>query len=896
MISRDGSAKIGRFRAEYGNSPIVSTPRPRMSWIVEAPNDWLQQAYELRSDDEVVAVKSEESVLVPWPFPPLASRDRRVVQVRVTSTDGRRTEWSQPLLVEAGLFEASDWHGSFIGPLQAVAPVRDEPCPFLRHDFVVDGRIEVARLYMTALGVYEPYLNGSVIGDHVLAPNWTSYHNRLRYEVFDVSDQLHPGPNVLGAILGDGWYRGKLNDGMGIQGSRNVYGTQLALLAQLEIAFQDGRTQVVVSDESWRATTGPILASSIYDGERYDARLDLRGWAGPGYDASTWQRVAPVYHPLETLVIAADPPIRRSAEVPVTSVSESPSGKLIVDFGQNLVGRLRLKVSGSAGDTISIRHAEVLRDGELVRENFKWAEAQDVYTLKGAGTETWEPRFTFRGFRFAQIEGWPGSFDPESVCAIVLHTDFEQTGWFECSNTLVNRLHENAVWSLRGNFLGIPTDCPTRAERLGWTGDAQLFAPAACFLYDVNGSLVSWLRDLAAEQTAEGRVPHVIPNVFPLSVPEEFNPSNWPGDARSWLEGSMLTSSAAWGDAAVIIPWVLYQRFGDTGVLASQWQSMRKWVDYVEHLAGAKRLWEGAFHFGDWLDPWAPPGRPNQGQTPTDLIATAYFARSATLVARIADELGFDEEARHYNQLAAEIRTAFCSAFMDSAGNLNAASATAQALVIAFSLAETGEQRRNAGQRLGQLVRATGYRISTGTIGTAIICDALCDAGDVDGAYRLLLQTDMPSWLYQVTMGATTIWESWDAIQPDGHTTGTSLNHFALGTVVDWLHRSVAGLEPVEPGYRKMRFRPRPGGDLASASARHLTPYGIAAISWRSNDGRIEIEAEVPANTRAEVVLPDGTKPFEVASGSHRWSVEVDDGDRPHPPTRTRAHSTHTNP
>jgi alpha-L-rhamnosidase len=855
--------RIARFHVGYGGTAgIVGTPRPPLTWTVEEAEGWQQQAYALQAGAQTVEVDSGESVFVSWPFEPLRSRERRLVRVRARSVDGRETPWSDGFRVEAALLDASDWRASFVGPVQDAAPESDEPSPFLRREFLIDRPVDSARLYVTALGVCEPYLNGSVVGRQVLMPNWTSYHSRLRYEVFDVGAELRHGPNVLGAILGDGWYRGRLWSVVGTQ--RNVYGYRVALLAQLEIAYADGTRQVVGTDMRWRTSTGPILASSIFDGERYDARLELNNWAEPGYDATGWEPVETVGHPLRTLVVPTDPPIRRIEGVNPVEVLESPTGKLIVDFGQNLAGRLRITVDGKEGETVTMRHAEVLEGGELALQPLRTAKAEDSYTLRGGGPETWEPRFTFHGFRFAQIDGWPGHFDPASVTAIVLHTDFERTGWFQCSNALVNRLHENAVWGMRGNFLGLPTDCPQRDERLGWTGDAQVFAPAASFLYDVNGLIASWLADLASDQSADGGVPHIVPDIFPSSPPS--------GLEEGMVRDAIGTSAAAWGDAAVVVPWVLFERFGDAHVLAAQWDSIRKWVNYVAQRAGSDHVWDTGFQFGDWLEPSAPPDAPNDGQTPRALIATAYFARSAGLAARIAEILGHGNEARRYRALAGEVRAAFCATFLDG----KPLSATGLALTLAFSLAVTDEQRRGAGVQLSEVVAANDYRVSTGFIGTPVVCDALCDAGDVAGAYRLLLQEECPSWLYQVTMGATTIWERWDALLPDGRINvpeTTSFNHYAYGAIVDWLHRTVAGLVPAAPGYRRIRFAPHPGGDLTEASARHLTPYGPAAISWRRTEDRFDVEVEVPPNTMAEIALPDGSSQSDVPPGSHRWSV-----------------------
>jgi alpha-L-rhamnosidase len=854
--------RVARFRAEYGGTAgIVGVSQPTLSWTVADAVDWEQARCELQSGEEAVEIESSESHQVPWPFSPLASRERRSVRVRATSRDGRASGWSAEVTVEAGLLDPSDWTASFVGPHQDGPVDDDQPCPFLRREFAIDGAVADARLYITALGVYEPYLNGSIVGDHVLAPNWTSYNHRLRYQVFDVTDLLRPGRNTLGAILGDGWYRGRL------WAARNIYGDRLALIAQLDLTFEDGSRSMVVTDSGWRTTTGPILASSLYDGERYDARRELDGWAESGYDDGAWQPVVTIDHPPETLVAPLDPPIRRIVDVAPEAVLESPSGKLIVDFGQNLVGRLRITVSGESGEHITLRHAEVLQDGELALEPLFTARAEDAYILKGGGVETWEPRFTYHGFRYVEIDGWPGEFDASSVAAVVLHSDLERTGWFTCSDESVTQLHENAVWSMRGNFLGLPTDCPQRSERLGWTGDIQLFAPAASFLYDVNGILASWLADLAADQAPGGEVPHVIPNVFPDDRPAAV-------EDYEWVWQLVKTPAAAWGDAAVIVPWVLHQRYGDRRLLAAQWESMRSWVEAVARLAGPERVWRTP-QFGDWLDPTAPRDRPHRGQTPSAVVATAYFARSAELVSRVAEVLGRGNDAARYGALADEVRAAFQRAFCDEAGNVDVPSATAQALVLEFSLACDEAQRLRTAERLSQIVAATGHRISTGFVGTPIICDALCAGGDLDGAYRLLLQTDCPSWLYPLSMGATTIWERWDALRPDGTLPipeMTSFNHYAFGAIVDWLHRTVAGLEPAAPGYRSIRFRPRPGGGLTSASARHLTPYGPAAISWRLVDDVMDIDVEVPPNTRAELVPPND-QPIQLGSGEHTLRV-----------------------
>lgn len=860
------TVRVSRFTADYGAQAIVGTSCPRLSWRVEGGSDWQQAQYELQCNRETVVVAAADSVFVPWPFPPLHSRERCRLRVRVRSQDGRKSTWSRVLEIEASLLLPSDWTALFVAPEPALRHEQpDGVCPFLRQEFHIAQPVRAARLYVTALGVYEPHLNGRVIGDEVLPPNWTSYGSRLRYQTFDVTSQLKAGANVIGAVLADGWYRGRIGAGTS---RRDIYGDEVALLAQLEIVLEDGSVQTVVTDTDWQASKGPILTSSIYDGEHHDARLELSGWDSPGYDASAWFGVRPIDHAYTTLVTPSDPPIRRIEQRPAVAVLRSPAGNTILDFGQNLVGRLRLTANGEAGQTIRLRHAEVLDEGELALGPLRSARAEDSYTLRGGGEETWEPRFTYHGFRYAQIDGWPGEFDPEQVVAVVLHSDLERTGWFECSDPLINRLHENAVWSMRGNFVGLPTDCPQRDERLGWTGDVQIFAPAACFLYDVNGILVSWTADLVAEQALDGNVPHVVPNVLDETGIDAL-------ELPDWLTDILRSPAAAWGDAAVIVPWTLYQRFGDTGILRERWESMHKWVDHLTQIAGDSRIWDTGAQFGDWLDPQAPPDRPDSGQTPGALVATAYFARSADLVARTAKVLGFDDHARDYGALAREVQAAYRAAFMDDEGNSTTPSATAHALVLVFGLAEDEEQEQRLGQRLRELVAENDYRISTGFVGTPLLCDALCQVGEYEAAYRLLQQTECPSWLYQVKMGATTIWERWDGLLPGGKLNpterGLSFNHYAFGAVVDWLHRTVAGLAPLAPGYREIGFAPRPGDGLRSAAAELQTPYGQASIAWWLTNQSLEVAVTVPPNSLGHVMLP-GEEPVAVGSGHHHFT------------------------
>jgi alpha-L-rhamnosidase len=861
------SVTISSVRFEHLRETLgIGVDRPRLSWMVETTaQNWRQAAYEIEcyradgsSRGQTGRVESDQSVLVAWPFEPLQSRQQLSVRVRVWGNDGKVSAWSRSEVLEAGLLQPTDWSAHFVSPAWKEDISRPNPAPYLRREFELRPGVKAARLYITSLGVYEAQLNGSMVGDQVLAPGWTVYDRRLRYQTFDVTGMLHEGSNAIGAILADGWYRGRIGYG---GGRRNIWGDHLALLAQLEIWYADGSSERIVTDETWRAATGPILLSGIYEGETYDARLEQSGWSLSGFDDAHWKTVRRLEWDLNTLIAPVGPPVRRIERITPVSIIRSPSGRTLLDFGQNLVGRLRLSVQGPAGQTITLRHAEVLENGELCTRPLRLAEATDHYILRGGDQETWEPRFTFHGFRYAEVDDWPGELRQADICAVVIHSDMERTGWFECSDPLLNRLHANALWSMRGNFVDIPTDCPQRDERLGWTGDLQVFSPTASFLYDVSGFLQSWLADLAVEQAKAGGI---VPPVIPNALGEAFG-------------------AAAWADAATVVPWVLYQRFGDKGILTAQFESMRTWVDRVADLAGGRRLWDQGFQFGDWLDPAAPPDKPWQARTDKTIIASAYFSHSAELVGKAAEVLGRDADKTRYLALAAEVRAAFAREYITPAGRMMSDAETAYALALAFDLLPTPEQRQRAGERLAELVRDGGYHIRTGFVGTPLICDALCSSGHHVAAYRLLTQRECPSWLYPVTMDATTIWERWDSMLPDGSINlgeMTSFNHYALGAVADWMQRTIGGLAPAEPGYRRLEICPRPGGGLTHAHASHLTPYGLVECAWKIETGKIDVGVVIPPNVTALVTLPGSdASPIEIGSGSWHWSIPYQDPD-----------------
>ncbi len=861
-------------RIEHHRDPFgIGEPSPRLSWVIEsAEPGWVQAAYRVGIErpgaTRLYEVRGAEQVLVPWPDEPLRSRERVTVRVWVQGRDGAWSEPSSPAVVEAGLLEASDWIARPIGALRPEDPHSDQRRPSLvRTTFTARAGLVRARLYATAHGVYEAELNGRRVSDDTLSPGWTVYGRRLRYYTYDVTALVQPGQNAMGAWLGDGWYRGRLGWRGGF---RNLYGFDQSFLGQLELTYADGHSEVVATDTTWRSAASPILHSGIYDGEDYDARLELPGWSAPGFDDTGWGRVCEHHRDPATLVAPTAPPVRCTQQVVPVAVLTAPSGARILDYGQNLVGRVRIRVSGPPGTVVTLRTAEVLQDGELYTRPLRSARSTDTYILAGRDeAEEWEPRFTFHGFRYVEVHGWPGDLDADAAAgalmARVYHTDLERTGWFTASDPDLQRLHENVVWGMRGNILDLPTDCPQRDERVGWTGDIQVFGPTAATLFDVSGMLTGWLRDLAIEQLPDGTVPWYVP-VIPA--------------VDKWTP---LRPGAAWGDVAALLPWTLYERFADTDVLRAQFDSARAWVDLVTRLAGADRLWDTGFQLGDWLDPAAAPEAPADARTDRYLVATAYFARSARVVAQIAEVLGDAVQARRYAALADEVATAFAATYVRGDGTMTSDAQTAYALGLRFGLIPDAEQRRAAGDRLATLVREAGNRIATGFVGTPLVSDALTDTGHVDTAYDLLLERECPSWLYQVRMGATTVWERWDSMLPDGTVNPgqmTSFNHYALGAVADWMHRVVAGLAPAAPGYRRIRFAPRPGGGLTHASARQRTAYGIAAIAWRIGDGMLHVEAEVPVGADALLELPDH-EPESLAHGRHErripWPIATAD-------------------
>jgi alpha-L-rhamnosidase len=733
--------------------------------------------------------------------------------------------------------------------------------PLLRREFRLEkghGSVVSATLHATAHGIFEAFLNGEPVSDEVLSPGWSSYEWRLRYRSLDVTSLLRP-TSVLGIALGNGWFRGRL----GWSGNRAFYGDELAALAQLEITYADGHVQTVITDDSWTAGPSAVTANDLYDGQTIDARLRSSAWLNPDFSEEGWVGVHAGDLDLSTLTPYIGPPARRIEELAPARIWTSPAGKTLVDFGQNLVGWVRVSVQGPAGTEITLRHAEVLEHEELGVRPLRTAAATDRFLLSG-DLDVFEPTFTFHGFRYVEVDGWPGELSAEALTAVVVSSDLRRTGEFECSDELLNQLHRNVVWGTVGNFLDVPTDCPQRDERLGWTGDIAAFAPTAAYLFDVEAFLRDWLQDLAAEQAAAGgAVGYVVPDLYKFSKHENRH-------------FAAPDSTAIWSDAAVWVPWALWQAYGDRQVLVDQFDSMAAHVRRVESKLSPSGLWDTGFQFGDWLDPTAPPDRPADAKADKGVVATACLYRSARLVADTASLLGRTDDAHQFSALADRTRSSFVEHYVDPDGTIRSDAQTVYALAITFGLLDE-QQERLAGERLAKLVADAGYRISTGFAGTPFVTDALARTGHLDDAYSLLLQQECPSWLYSVTMGATTIWERWDSMLPDGTINPgqmTSFNHYALGAVADWMHRVIGGIAPLAPGYSEVLIAPQPGGGLTWARASLETRHGRIAVRWeQQSSDALEVEVEVPEGVSALVRLPDGREET-VDSGRHTLSTQ----------------------
>jgi alpha-L-rhamnosidase len=711
-----------RFEHHLPNDALdIGSPTPRISWkVAGTPPGFAQERYEMaffaNKDQEgksllhSLVIKSPDSILVPWPLDsPLTSRQGFFVRVRVWGDNSASpSEWSELSYVEAGLLQRSDWKCQRIS--SSWEQNFDVPSPeeLYRKQFHMDctKKITKARLYITAQGLYEAEINGKRVGDQFLAPGWSAYDERLHYQVYDVEDLILTDSveNCIGVRVAEGWFCGRI----GFEGGqRKIWGDRTALMAQLGLTTEDGEMRVIGTDESWEVASGPIRLAEIYHGEKYDSHYEIPDWSSARLKKETSVSVwsgATAINPLPTnvnLLAFTGAPIRRLHVLKPQQVMTSPSGKLILDFAQNLVGYTCIKfIKGEAGQEISLFHAEVLEHGECARRPLREADAMDKYKLKGDPMgESWEPRFTFHGYRYVQVNGLPAGADPlTSLEAVVVHTEMEPAGSFSCSNEMLNKLHENVRWGMRGNFVGLPTDCPQRDERLGWTGDIALFGPTACFLFDCTGMLMSWLADLTVDQAVLGGVPPLVcPNVL-LKQKTGF---------------PRVLPCAIWSDVTILLPWAMYQSTGDITILATQYHSMQVWIRAVPRdSTNNSPLYDPkTLQLGDWLDPDAPPDSPGEAKTNNHLVANAFLVRSLDLMSKISSILGNSTDAKTYADDTAAVKKAFADEYISPNGRMTSDSQTAYALGISFDLFPLPDQKKRAASRLAQIVRKNGFRL-----------------------------------------------------------------------------------------------------------------------------------------------------------------------------------------
>jgi alpha-L-rhamnosidase len=890
ILSAGSHVAVNNLRVEYLENPLgIDIRQPHLSWQLSAEKrNVTQKAYQIQaaatlSDFEAAKllwdsgkIQSDNTISVRYAGAEGQTGERIFWRVKVWDQDDNSSSWSEPAWWEMGLLDEKDWQADWIEVGWDETPKALKPSPFFRRAFTLSGNIKSARLYITAHGLYEAWLNGQRVGDQMFTPGYTAYDKRLQYQVYDITTLLRQGENAIGAILGDGWYRGKVY----VNADRNVYGERLGLLAQLHIETSDGKV-ILTSDAAWKAITGPIIKSDMRDGEIYDARLEMPGWSEINFDDSAWKAIRVVAQAKNHLVASLGVPIRRK-EIFHPTLIKTPKGETVLDFGQNLAGVVHFKVRGTKGTTIRLWHGETLdQNGNFTMRHLKVSfqkekELQSFqkvkYTLKGDGVEEFEPHFAIHGFRYVLLEGYPGEPDMQDFYSVAIYSDMPPTGTFNCSDPLINQLHQNTVWSMKSNFLDLPTDCPQR-ERAGWTGDPQIFAPSASYLMDTRAFFRKWLTELHVEQYPDGKVSTFVPNPYRLVKTPFFNHIDGP---------------AGWGDAAILIPWNLFKAYGDEQILRNQYESMQGWLDYVltqaqqsfwlkklnprfwfdkNYRDRQRFIWDTGFHWGEWLEPGQ--GGPlalnffffrimlysfGIKTSFSPVVATAYFANSARMLAKIAKTLGKTEDAQKYYALAEQVKAAYVKEFIGKDGRINPDRQASYVRVLEFDLAPKELKAQILGHLI-RLIRAAGNHIGTGFLSTPFICHVLSENGRIDVAYDLLNQKTIPSWLYPITKGATTIWETWEGISVDNKPQ-MSLNHFSPGSVVNFLHRKVAGINMTQPGYKQITIQPMPGGGLTAAKADYESVHGLIGVEWAQENNKMTMKVVIPPNTRATVILP----------------------------------------
>ena len=829
--------KLYDFRTEYRENPIGLTDKaPRFSWKIESEEqNTIQTAYEIHVTDEKGNVvwnsgkkASDQSVLIPYEGETLA--DEMLYKVEVSVADNHGNVESIEGTFETGIFDNTEFIAKMI---TSDFSEEETACPVFGKTFAIDKKVKKARLFATAHGVYEVTLNGQTVGDYRMAPGWTSYHNRLQYQIYDVTEQL-AAENEIAITVGNGWYKGIL----GFYCQPNQYGTQTGAFAELHVEYEDGSKDVIATDETWSVKTGEIRYSEIYMGETIDT------------DAPEIAEGNVVVKDFDKAVLTAqeNEPVRITEKIAGKELIVTPKGERLVDFGQIVTGVVEVHVKGEKGQKIVIRHAEVLdKDGNFYPETLRQAKSIDTFICNGE-EQIFRPHFTFHGFRYICVEGME-EFTADQFIACVTHSDMEKTGDFNCSNKKVNQLQSNITWSQRDNFLDIPTDCPQRDERLGWTGDAQVFSWTAAFNRNTALFYTKWMRDVAAESSLEKGVPHVVPDIL----------------------GQY--SSSAWSDVAVIVPWVVYQMYGDKGILEENWKCMHEWVDYIKNNCEENGLWQSGFQYGDWLALDKEESADRTGATDKYMIANAYYLYVTELVKKTAEVLGKDEEAKKYADLYETTLDAFQREYYTETGRIVSETQTGAIISLYFNLAREKDRKRILNTLLTNIANHKNH-LATGFVGTPYICHTLSENGAHEMAATLFMKEDYPSWLYAVNMGATTIWERWNSIKPDGtfdESGMNSLNHYAYGSVGDWMYRKVAGLSQLEPGYKKFQVKPMFVKGIEDWGTEFESVYGKIVSNTSCKNGKIHVHVEVPANTTAVIVLPEKEEVHEVGSGVYDY-------------------------
>lgn len=837
--------KLYDLRTEYRVNPMgITERRPRFSWkLGTEEKDTVQQSYHIviKDHDSIVwenGAESEESVLIAYAGEALKDETSYDVTVEVTDNHGNTAVGEASF--ETGIFKPETFHAKMI---THNFPEEETACPIFSKSFTVKGAVKRARIYATSRGVYEAYLNGKRIGEERMTPGWTSYHHRLQYQIYDITGMLRE-ENEIEMIVGNGWYKGI----MGFMLTPNIYGDRVGAFAEIHLEYEDGSREAICTDETWRVGTGEIRYSEIYMGETIDTTFNE---AGKECGASRGT-VSVMDFDYATLTAQENEPVRITERIPPKELIVTPKGEKLVDFGQNLTGVVEVKVHGRKGQKIIIRHAEVLdKDGNFYPETLRQAKSEDTYICNGE-EQTFLPHFTFHGFRYICVEGME-ELTLNQFTACVMHSDMEMLGDFHSSNGKVNQLQSNIAWGQRGNFLDIPTDCPQRDERLGWTGDAQIFSWTAAFNRNTALFFRKWMRDVCAESSLEKGVPHVVPNIL----------------------GSY--SSSAWSDVAVIVPWVVYQTYGDKGILEENWKCMHEWVDYIRNQCGENKLWQTGFQYGDWLALDKEESADRTGATDRYMIANAYYLYVTELVRQAAEVLGLADEGKKYQELYDTTLEAFRQEYYTNTGRIVSETQTGAILSLYFNLAREKDRERIL-QTLKTNIENHKNHLATGFVGTPYLCHTLSENGEHELASAIFMKEDYPSWLYAVNMGATTIWERWNSIMLDGSfdVSGmNSLNHYAYGSIGDWMYRKVAGVSQLMPGYKRFKIQPMFVKGMEEAGVKFESVYGEIESKWSCKDGKIRVFVKVPANTTAEIHLPEKEDVFTVGSGVYEYEYET---------------------